>query len=105
MTDTDSGTTHESTVNVKKIIENRFLGVEDSRVYLVTSARHMERSVQDFRRSGMSVIPIPADFTTSGTLDVNVFTFFPDSEQFNLSMGALHELIGGMGYWLYSMAP
>lgn len=104
LTDTDSGTTHESTLNVKKILNSRFPNTSDSRVYLVTSARHMERSVQDFRRNGMSVIPVPADFITSRTFDSNVFSFLPDSEQFNSSMGALHELIGNLGYRFYSKA-
>ncbi len=103
--DNDSGTTHESALNVKKIIQNRFQGTADVSVYLITSARHMERSVQAFRRNDMIVIPVPADFVTSNTLDFNIFSFFPDSENFNLSMGALHELIGRVGYQFYTKIP
>lgn len=104
LTESDSSTTHESALNVKKIIQDRSSDGLNSQIYLVTSARHMERSVQDFRRAGMTVVPVPADFSTDDTFHFNVFSFFPDSEQFNASMGALHELIGSLGYRFYSKA-
>lgn len=105
LTDSEASTTHESTLNVKKILQVRFGGESRSRVYLVTSARHMQRSVQDFERNGMTAVPVPADFVTDKKFQITLFSFFPDSEQFNSSMGALHEFIGSLGYRFYSKSP
>ncbi|WP_417782320.1 YdcF family protein [Terasakiella pusilla] len=65
---------------------------------LVTSARHMPRSVAVFRKQGISVLPYPVDFRTGPdqhfSLFINVgsgMTFFQQ---------ALHEWLGLLAYYL-----
>jgi uncharacterized SAM-binding protein YcdF (DUF218 family) len=68
------------------------------RVYLVTHAWHMPRSVMAFRSVGFEVIPAPTSFTTD--YDTNVLDFLPSGSALDDSWNFMHELVGILWYWL-----
>lgn len=60
---------------------------------LVTSAYHMPRSIGLFRKAGMTVIPWPVDYHTTGDerFGLNTFELMSNAQLLNI---ALHEYIG-----------
>ena len=70
------------------------------RIYLVTHAWHMPRSVMSFEAAGFDVIPAPLDFTTSYQTDL--FSFIPNAGSLENSRIFMHELIGMLWYRLKS---
>jgi len=66
------------------------------RVYLVTHAWHMPRSVMAFRNAGLEVIPAPMAFTTRYRNDV--FAFVPSAAALRDAYILTHELIGLLWY-------
>ncbi|HYG32466.1 MAG TPA: YdcF family protein [Methylophilaceae bacterium] len=72
-----------------------------SRIYLVTHAWHMPRSVMAFRNAGFEVIPAPMAFTTRYQNDV--FAFLPSSGALVNAYILTHELIGRVWYRLRMM--
>jgi len=71
-----------------------------SRIYLVTHAWHMPRSVQAFRAAGFDVVPAPTAFTTR--YNNNLLTFIPSASALRDSQIYLHEIIGIVWYRLKS---
>ena len=67
-----------------------------NRIYLVTHAWHMPRSVMAFRNAGLDVIPAPMAFTTRYRNDV--FAFVPSAAALRDSYILMHELIGLIWY-------
>lgn len=65
-------------------------GIE--RIYLVTHAWHMPRSVMAFRNAGFEVTPAPMSFTTRYQMDV--FAFIPSAATLRDAYILTHELIG-----------
>jgi uncharacterized SAM-binding protein YcdF (DUF218 family) len=64
---------------------------------LVTSARHMPRSVGVFRKIGWTVIPYPVDFSTTGIIEYDLgFYGLPAVTRVSW---ALHEWVGIVAYW------
>lgn len=70
------------------------------RIYLVTHAWHMPRSVQTFQLAGFQVIPAPTAYTTRYHTDL--LAFIPNSSALSDSRTFLHELIGMFWYQLKS---
>lgn len=74
---------------------------------LVTSAFHMARSVETFRRAGFDVVPYPVDFRSDGRFsdDFRPFAIAPDG--LRLADIAIKEWVGLFVYWLkgYSDQP
>jgi len=70
------------------------------RIYLVTHAWHMPRSVMVFQTAGFDVVPAPTSFTTRYQTDLLIF--IPNSESLNDSRIFMHELIGLLWYRLKS---
>lgn len=72
---------------------------------LVTSARHMPRSVGCFRKAGWTVVPWPVDYETTPTLIFDIAVDMLGNLQ-DLN-DAAHEWVGLFAYWLlgYSDAP
>ena len=70
------------------------------RIYLVTHAWHMPRSVMAFQSAGFEVIPAPLAFTTRYKTDL--LSFIPNAESLNTSEIFMHELIGLVWYRLKS---
>ena len=66
---------------------------------LVTSAFHMPRSVDLFRKAGFPVVPWPVDYRTSGVEGVSLFGDNPQDALSNTTM-AVREWIGLLAYWL-----
>lgn len=65
---------------------------------LVTSARHMPRSVGVFRQQGVSVLPYPVDYRTGQ--EAHFSTFFNVQAGMGFFRRALHEWLGLLAYYL-----
>jgi uncharacterized SAM-binding protein YcdF (DUF218 family) len=67
-----------------------------ARIYLVTHAWHMPRSVQAFQAEGLQVIPAPTAYTTRCQTDL--LAFVPNAYALRDSRIFMHELIGMFWY-------
>lgn len=70
------------------------------RIYLVTHAWHMPRSIRAFQSAGFEVIPAPLAFPTRYKTDL--LSFIPNAESLNDSRIFTHELIGLLWYKIKS---
>ena len=70
------------------------------RIYLVTHAWHMPRSIMVFRAAGFDVVPAPTAFTTRYQTDL--LSFVPRAEALHNSKVLMHELIGLLWYRIKS---
>lgn len=68
------------------------------RIYLVTHAWHMPRSILAFRAAGFEVIPAPTAFTTRYRTDL--LSFIPNAGGLYGSSIFMHEIIGLLWYRL-----
>ena len=66
------------------------------KIYLVTHAWHMPRSVDVFRRAGFEVVEAPTAFTTRYQTDL--FAFLPNAGALHDSKIFAHEVIGLLWY-------
>ena len=66
------------------------------KVVLVTSAAHMPRALESFRRAGFRVIAAPTGFDTPPVM--GVLDYIPQMRGLSLSNTALHEWIGRLWY-------
>ena len=77
-------------------------------VLLVTSALHMQRSVQFFERyvgsQGIKILPYPCDYTLNPYNSFNVRWLVPQTEAFNITCNAVHEYVGMLGVWVATIA-
>jgi uncharacterized SAM-binding protein YcdF (DUF218 family) len=67
---------------------------------LVTSAYHMRRSIEAFRRFGIEVTPVPAHFMSSGDTPLVWFDWLPDAGAMELVAIVMKEHIGMFYYRL-----
>ncbi|WP_027405908.1 YdcF family protein [Anaerovibrio sp. RM50] len=67
-----------------------------NRPILVTSAFHMERSVLNFEKEGLEVIPAPADFHTNRPQSFNLNRLRPSSDALSDSVIFMQEKIRGL---------
>lgn len=97
--------TYENAVYSREMLAAR--GIDT--VLLVTSARHMPRSVRLFERQGFNVIPAPTDYLTSEAewagltspdLRNQLIHLLPDAEYLYWTSDALKEYIGIFIYTL-----
>ena len=86
-----SKTTKESAQNLKEVIGN-------SPFFLVTSAYHMKRSMETFKKLGFNPIPAPTDFKVEK--GYNLLDFFPGAQNLRNCDLALHEYFGVVWYRL-----
>lgn len=89
-----SGNTFENATYTKQMLAEA--GVR--RVYLVTHAWHMPRSVWAFETAGLSTIPAPMGFTTLSKEDRETLGYFPSTYGLRLSSLGLRERVGLMWY-------
>jgi len=89
-----SNTTFDNAVLTQRAL--REAGIR--RIYLVTHAWHMPRSVQVFERAGFEVIPAPTHYTT--TPPRSVVDFLPEAGGLQRSAIWSHEVIGIVWYRL-----
>lgn len=61
---------------------------------LVTSAFHMRRSVMDFRRAGISVVPYPVDYKVSRRASYSLNKWSPSSSAMDGISSCLKEYLG-----------
>ncbi len=94
-TDTRSRDTRENALYVKKICEE----IKCSEIILVTSAFHMRRALETFKKAGLNPNPYPVDFRYEGRY--NIYSFFPKSSAFEESSIAIREYIGIILYKLF----
>lgn len=71
-----------------------------TRIYLVTHASHMGRSVLAFKQAGFQVIPSPTRFATRCQETWTPLMFLPNYGAFASSAEAVYEGIGWLWYWL-----
>lgn len=71
-----------------------------SRIYLVTHAWHMPRSMQVFERAGFDVVPAATAYTTR--YETNLLTFIPNAAALLGSYRYMHEVIGMLWYRIKS---
>ena len=72
--------------------------VASSRVFLITSAGHMPRSVNSFRAEGIEAIPAPTDHKMPR--DAFSASMMPSAYHLGVSDLAIHEYVGLLWYWI-----
>lgn len=90
--------TMENAENCQKIIEK--LGFR--RPVLVTSAYHMKRSLEAFRKAGIRPVPLPAQFRTGSGSSRIWSDYLPTAGALHTSCMALREYLGLLFYRLSS---
>ncbi len=71
------------------------------RILLVTSAKHMPRSLFAFRHEGFEVTPAPTGYTTEGVLEKGVLAWLPSARAMKRNDAFFHELIGLVWYEVF----
>ena len=87
-----SGNTAEHAVNLEPL-------VGDTRFLLVTSAIHMPRAIQSFKRAGLNPVPYPVDFLALGG-GYGWMDFIPSTENLWKISVALREYLALLFYAL-----
>ncbi len=67
-------------------------------IILVTSAAHLYRSIQVFKKSSFTVCGSATDFQSRQQIVSNVRDFFPDTKALQNVTAAVHEFYGIIGY-------
>ncbi|WP_165971917.1 YdcF family protein [Paenibacillus piri] len=87
--DDKSRTTKENAANTTQLLEQRKL----HRPVLLTSAFHMARSVENFKRLGIETTPYPTDFLVPQPYSVSVSSLIPASDGLQKSALAAKEYL------------
>jgi len=74
-------------------------------VILVTSAWHMPRALERFRRTGLQILPFPVDFRTGAGGQVSIFGFFPSGAALAGTELFIREWIGRIYYRGLDLLP
>ncbi|HOJ70289.1 MAG TPA: YdcF family protein [Syntrophorhabdaceae bacterium] len=93
ITEGKSRDTHENALFVKEILEKK--GVK--KAVLITSAFHMKRSVQLFRRYFPQILPYPTGYRTSRSV-YTVMSYMPDAGNITYIAYSLKEYMGILFY-------
>jgi uncharacterized SAM-binding protein YcdF (DUF218 family) len=89
--DNQSSSTHESAVNVQKIVNGE-------NFVLVTSAGHMPRAMSTFRKAGLNPIPAPTNYLS--IKEQRFIHYLPTPHHLVYSDLAVHEYLGMAWYRL-----
>jgi uncharacterized SAM-binding protein YcdF (DUF218 family) len=89
--------THDHGPKVRAIFEQRGMKKD---IILVTSAMHMYRSVNVFKKHGFIVTAAPADFWCESRSPFKLFSVLPGADALFASTTALHEYYGLIAYWI-----
>ncbi|MFC1488282.1 YdcF family protein [Thermodesulfobacteriota bacterium] len=92
----ESRNTHQNAVNTKKILKVR--GID--KVFLVTSAMHMQRALSTFKAAGINAIPSPTDYHSTAREKYTVLDFLPNAEALVGTTLAMKEYLGWLVYFL-----
>lgn len=91
-----SRTTAENAAFTKDVLASK----QVDRVFLVTHAAHMPRSVAVFRHVGLDVVPAPTRFYSRDPNHTAWRSMVPSGSSLELTRAALHEWIGQAWYAL-----
>ncbi|AWI24440.1 YdcF family protein [Flavobacterium pallidum] len=69
--------------------------------FLVTSAIHMPRAMETFRRTGLHPMAVPTGFMVKKDPDKSIYSWNPSWSKMQLSERALHEYFGMWYYRLF----
>ena len=92
-----SRNTYENVIFIKPMMREMNQGALDKPWLLITSARHMYRSLLLFRKQGIEVIPVPVDYQTGNSLNWGTFDLEQGAFYWNK---LIHECIGLGAYWI-----
>lgn len=68
------------------------------KLILVTSAYHMPRAIETFKRVGLSPVPAPTDYQVKHDTDKLLYNWKPSAEKIKYTTKALHEYAGMVYY-------
>lgn len=94
----EASDTYENAAFSKRLAHPR----PEERWLLVTSARHMPRSVGVFRAVGWSVIPYPVDYRTTGRIQIDDHPNAGTGRRLADLDLAMHEWVGLIAYYLFA---
>lgn len=98
--ETQSTTTYENAIFSRDIFEKRNLS---KRIYLVSSASHLDRASELFKNEGFQVIPVPVDLPQSSVRGSSFpFTFIPSPISLIYWSKVYRESLGYYFYKIYS---
>lgn len=83
--------THENATESKRIAEEHGFKT----LLMVTSARHVERALESFRKAGLDADTLPVDYRSSGRSSASLL---PRSDELDASVHTLREIFGR---WVY----
>jgi len=92
-----SRNTYENVIFMKPMIRKIDLADPAKPWLLITSARHMYRSVLIFHKQGIEVVPVPVDYQTGNNLNWTSFDLEEGAYQWNK---LIHESVGLVAYWV-----
>lgn len=95
ITEVKSKDTSENAMYVKEICERYGF----KKIALITSAYHMPRAVEAFKKIGLEVLPYPTDFKQDKKY--NLYSFIPRMSVLNDSYKALREHLGALAYSMF----
>jgi uncharacterized SAM-binding protein YcdF (DUF218 family) len=102
--ESESLNTRENAVNTKLILDKR----EINKILLVTSALHMPRSLEIFRKVGFECIAAPTDFLTVNNENnrgwASVLDLLPSADALKNTTNAIKEYVGSFVYRLSGWA-
>ena len=92
--------TIEEVYEINKLLKNK-INIREPKVLLVTSAFHMSRASNIFKKNGTKVIEFPVDFKSkdiSFRFFINPLNWIPNSSELTFSSIAIREIIGRIIY-------
>ncbi|HPU28820.1 MAG TPA: YdcF family protein [Syntrophorhabdaceae bacterium] len=95
ITEENSRDTYENALLVKEILEKKGL----NRIILISSAFHMKRSVQLFKKHFSHILPYPTGYRASRS-NYNVLSYMPNGENIAFVAYSIKEYMGIMYYTL-----
>jgi len=102
--ESQSFNTRDNAVNTKQILDKK----GGNKILLVTSALHMPRSIEIFRKVGLEIIPAPTDFLSVKNDNSKGFALIldllPSAEALKNTTNAIKEYIGLFIYQLAGWA-
>lgn len=92
-----SRNTYENVIFIKPMVKEINQEAPGKPWLLITSARHMYRSLLLFQKQGVEVIPVPVDYQTGNSLNWGSFDLEQGAFYWNK---LIHECIGLGAYWI-----
>ncbi len=86
--------------NTKENVEQVFKLIEDRPFFLVTSAYHMRRAIDEFKKIGANPIPAPIDFR-SKYFNYGLEDYIPNSNNLRKTDLAFYEYLGIIYYRIF----